>query len=193
MPILDQFVKDNPSFSFRGAKGVVGPTGYQGAFGYRITDPNLYSKEVFQKMCDDVKAISQRLRDTGWQIASHSYTHNSYWNSINKAQAESDMSRWESLMVPYVGKTTILITPFGGHLKVGDPAYEYIVKQLGYTIICPVGGGMSTTYNSDCMMQDRLDLDGYTMIRHPERISKYFFDPALVLDSSRPPLNPEDK
>ena len=192
VPILDQFVKENPSFSFRGAKGIVAPTGFQGAFGYRITDPDLYSKEVFQQMCNDVKAVSKRLRETGWQIASHSYTHNSYWNAINKDQAESDMSRWESLMVPYVGKTTILITPFGGHFKVGDPAYQYIVKQLGYTIICPVGSGMSTTYNSDCMMQDRLDLDGYTMIKHPERISKYFFDPALVLDPSRPPLNADD-
>ena len=43
MPILDAYVKEHPEFSWQGAKGIVATTGYQGAFGYRITDLELYS------------------------------------------------------------------------------------------------------------------------------------------------------
>ena len=47
---------------------------------------------------------------------------------------------------------------------------------------------MSTDIRGDVMMNSRLNLDGITMIRYPERISKHFFDPALVLDPARPEL-----
>lgn len=190
MPIVDQFVKEHPEFSWRGAKGVVAPTGYQGAFGYRITDPDWFTEEEFKKLCDDVKAISARLRETGWQIACHSYTHNSFWRGdMSLAQVKDDLERWKSLMTPYVGETNILITPFGGRFDAGGDVYNYIVKELGFTIVCPVGAGMTTTYQSDGMTQDRLNLDGYTMIKHPERISKHFFDPTPIIDPARPPLD----
>ncbi len=190
MPIVDQFVKEHPEFSFRGAKGVVAPTGYQGAFGYRITDPDWFTEEEFKKICDDTRAIAARLRETGWQIACHSYTHNSFWRGdMTLEQVKDDLGRWKELMTPYVGETNILITPFGGRFGTEGAVYDYIVKEMGFTIICPVGAGMSTSYQNGSMMQDRLNLDGYTMLEHPERISKYFFDPAAVVDPARPPLD----
>ncbi len=190
MPIVDQFVKEHPEFSFRGAKGVVAPTGYQGAFGYRITDPDWFTEAEFKKLCDDTRAIAARLRETGWQIGCHSYTHNSFWRGdMTLEQVKNDLERWKSLMTPYVGETNILITPFGGRFGTEGAVYDYIVKELGFTIVCPVGAGMATTYQQHGMMQDRLNLDGYTMIKHPERVSKYFFDPAPIIDPARPPLD----
>ena len=53
-PIVDQFVKEHPEFSFRGAKGILAPTGYQGAFGYRITDLELYTPEEGQQILEPV-------------------------------------------------------------------------------------------------------------------------------------------
>ena len=38
VPILDRYVAEHPEFSWRGAKGILALTGYEGAFGYRITD-----------------------------------------------------------------------------------------------------------------------------------------------------------
>ena len=34
MPILDDFVKEHPEFSFNGTKGIIALTGYEGALGY---------------------------------------------------------------------------------------------------------------------------------------------------------------
>ncbi|HIU42935.1 MAG TPA: polysaccharide deacetylase family protein [Candidatus Ventrousia excrementavium] len=190
MPIVDQFVKEHPEFSYRGAKGIVAPTGYQGAFGYRITDPDWFTEAEFKQLCDDVKAIAARLRETGWQIGCHSYTHNSFWRGdMTLAEVKDDLDRWKSLMEPYVGETNILITPFGGRFDVGSDVYDYIVNELGFNIICPVGSGMPTSYEQGSMMQDRLNLDGYTMIKHPERVSKFFFDPTPIIDPARPPLD----
>ena len=187
-PILDDFVAEHPEFSWRGAKGVLASTGYQGAFGYRITDLELYSAAEGQQMLEDVKKISQRLWDTGWVIANHSYTHNSYWRgNITMEQLQSDVTRWKELIGTYTGQTNVLIVPFGAHFDSKDPRFQYMVDQ-GFNIICPVAANMSTSYTGNGMIQNRLNLDGYTMLKHPERISKYFFDPAKVVDPARPPL-----
>ncbi|MBP5292046.1 MAG: hypothetical protein J6Y90_05465, partial [Lachnospiraceae bacterium] len=44
VPLLDDFIKMHPDFSYQGAKGVIALTGYDGVFGYR-TDQDYYLKE----------------------------------------------------------------------------------------------------------------------------------------------------
>ncbi|MBQ9534949.1 MAG: hypothetical protein IJU78_03800 [Clostridia bacterium] len=190
MPILDAFVKEHPEFSWRGAKGIVAVTGYQGAFGYRITDLEDYDAATQKYMLDKVTEVAQALRNTGWQIASHSYTHNQYWTNktMTMSQLEYDTGRWLGEIMPYVGETNIIITPFGVTYDQDDPRFRYIVDH-GFNIYCPVGSDMSTTWQNDNMLSYRLNLDGITMLNYPQRISKFFFDPALVLDPARPPLN----
>lgn len=190
MPILDAFVKEHPEFSYRGAKGIVALTGYEGAFGYRITDLPDYDADTQQKMLSKVKEVATALRSTGWQIANHSYTHNQYWTNktMTMDQLKYDTGRWLGEIAPYVGETPIIITPFGVVYDRDDPRFRYIIDS-GFYIYCPVGSQMTTVWKDDNMLQSRLNLDGYTMLKHPERVSKFFFDPALVLDPARPPLN----
>ena len=190
MPILDTFVEENPDFSFRGAKGIVAITGYEGAFGYRITDLEWYTEEEQEHMLNKVREVSTALRNTGWQIANHSYTHNQYWNNktITMDQLKSDTSNWINRIMPYVGETHILISPFGVSFKSSDERMKYITEDLGFYIYCPVGSTLNTRFNDTYMLNERLNLDGMTMLWYPERISKYFFDPALVVDPERPEL-----
>ncbi|MBQ9992092.1 MAG: polysaccharide deacetylase family protein [Firmicutes bacterium] len=189
MPILDSFVEEHPEFSFRGAKGIVALTGYQGAFGYRITDPDDYSKEVMDGFKAKTVEVATALRESGWQIACHSYTHNQYWNTkaITMKQIKYDISRWQSYIAEYVGKTNIIITPFGVSFSEDDERMQYLISE-GFTIFCPVAANMNTKFYDGYMYQERLNLDGLTMLRYPERISKYLFDPALVVDEARPPM-----
>lgn len=190
MPILDSFVLEHPEFSFRGAKGIVATTGYAGAFGYRITDLELYSAQEGQAMLDKVREVAQALRNWGWQISSHSYTHNQYWNNrtITMEQMAYDTGRWKNEIEPYTGETNIFISPFGVHFDNSEERFRYLIEEGGFNIYCPVGSGMNVWFDKDVMFMERLNLDGYTMMLHPERVSKYFFDPAEVLDPSRPPM-----
>ncbi|MBR5284220.1 MAG: hypothetical protein IKU27_04150 [Clostridia bacterium] len=191
MPILDSFVLEHPEFSFRGAKGIVAQTGYAGAFGYRITDLDWFTPEEGEAMLRKVEEIATALRNWGWQISSHSYTHNQYWNkrTITMEEMAYDTGRWKNEIEPYVGDTNIFISPFGVNFGAQEERFRYLVEEGGFHIYCPVGSGMNAWFTEDVFYMERLNLDGYTMIKHPERVSNHFFDPTLVLDPSRPPLN----
>ncbi|MBR3865626.1 MAG: hypothetical protein IKM67_02810 [Clostridia bacterium] len=190
MPILDTYVAEHPEFSFRGAKGIVAITGYEGAFGYRITDPSWFTEEEQTQMQNKVREVANALRNTGWQIANHSYTNNQYWanKTMTMEQLKYDTGRWINDIMPYVGETHILISPFGVSFKSTDERMKYITEELGFYIYCPVGSTLNTQFNGTYMLNERLNLDGMTMLWYPERISKYFFDPALVVDPERPEL-----
>ena len=186
IPILDQYVKSHPEFSYKGAKGIIAVTGYQGVYGYRITD---LQGEALQEAIKNAKAVSDALKANGWLIANHSYTHNAYFNNgkLTMKELQSDIQRWKQYIEPVTGETNIFISPFGVSFRKENQFFRYIVDQ-GYTIYCPVGAAMTTQFNTDNMVETRLNLDGYTMISHPERVKKFFFDPKLVLDPERPPL-----
>ena len=100
---------------------------------------------------------------------------------------KEDITSWKTYIEPYVGKTPILISPFGVTFNRYDQRFRYIMDS-GYYIYCPVGAQMVTWYQDDYMLQSRLNMDGFTMFKYPERISKFFFDPKLVLDPARPAL-----
>ena len=187
MPILDAYVKEHPEFSWRGAKGIVAVTGYAGAFGYRITDLELFDQATQDWMLERTKAVAQALRANGWQIACHSYTHNQYWNkkTITMEQEKYDIGRWLGEIAPYVGDTNIFISPFGVSFDGSDERFRYLVDN-GFYIYCPVDSNMPCYVRDDYMIQGRINLDGLTMKKYPQRVSKYFFDPTPILDPARP-------
>lgn len=187
MPILDAYVKEHPEFSWQGAKGIVAITGYAGAFGYRITDLHLFDEATQQWMLDKTRAVAQALRDSGWQIACHSYTHNQYWNkkTITMEQEQYDIGRWLGEIAPYVGDTNIFISPFGVSFDGTDERFRYLVDN-GFWIYCPVDSYQPCYVKDDYMIQGRINLDGLTMKRYPERVQKYYFDPTPILDPARP-------
>ena len=51
VPLIDRFVEEHPDFSYRGAKGIVALTGYNGILGYR-TDSS------YETRPDDLDAVS---------------------------------------------------------------------------------------------------------------------------------------
>ena len=185
MPIVDQYVDEHPAFSWQGAKGIVALTGYEGAFGYRITD--LQGAEL-EKARKDVAAVAQCLRDSGWEIANHSYTHNGCFDdkTITMGQVQHDVKRWKELIGQYVGGTDIFISPYGVYYGEKDERQQYFY-QAGYRFFCPVGNDTDIRYYDDHLVQYRFNIDGYTMQKRPDLVATYF-DPAAVLDASRPAL-----
>lgn len=184
VPILDDYVREHPGFSYRGAKGILAVTGYEGVFGYRITD--LEGEELAQAQAE-AKAVSDRLKETGWRIASHSYTHNSYFQdgSVTMEQLQSDTERWRTRIEPVTGPTNLYISAFGMPLSAGDPRMAYLNDQ-GYTVYCPVAMDMELTWGRRTLIHQRFNLDGYSMRNRRSYIEELFFDVQTVYDQARP-------
>ena len=80
VPLLDDFLEQHPDFSYRGARATIAVTGYQGAFGYRISNDYKakLGDEAFAQACKDAREVADALRAEGYTIASHSYGHLTY-------------------------------------------------------------------------------------------------------------------
>ena len=185
MPILDDYVEAHPGFSWRGAKGTMALTGYQGALGYRITD-GLPQEEVWKQT---VKKIADTMKANGWSFACHSYTHNGYFRdgSLTMKLIKYDTDRWIKKIEPYVGKTNIYVSPFGVHFKKDDPRYRYLIER-GFRIYCPVSNERKITVNSDNVVMPRVNIDGYSMSHRRNELEKHYFDVSEVWDTLRPDL-----
>ena len=186
MPILDDFVLQHPDFSWRGAKGVIAVTGYEGVLGYRITD-NLPEEAVWQQ---EVKKIADMLKADGWLFACHSYTHNGYFRDgrLTMAKMKYDTDRWKQKIAPWVGETNIYISPFGWHYSNKNSIHRYLVES-GYQIFCPVDISRKITMFDGIMNMPRVNLDGYTMVKRPNFVNEHYYNVSEVLDAERPRLN----
>ena len=175
MPILDKFVAEHPDFSFQGAKGVVAVTGYEGAFGYNFIKAEGDEKEAL--MAEATK-VAQALKETGWLIACHSYTHNDYFKdgTVSNENLHYDTNRFKERIYEVVLKPDIYISPFGYHLSEGDERLSYL-KNMGYDYFCPVSGAMRTLFTKEgVVIQERFNLDRFNMRNQREFINKTFFD-----------------
>lgn len=146
VPILDDFIDTHPDFSYRGAKGIIALTGYEGVFGYRTSDfwynTNCdYFQQFFswnlenntarkQKMYYnnpnieqdklEVKKIAEAVKADGWLFASHTWGHNKVGDSGSWQRFESDTLLWEKEVEPLLGDVDIIIFPQGEDLYEGS-------------------------------------------------------------------------
>ena len=193
--ILDKFVKDNPDFSHNGAKGCIALTGYEGILGYRTQTDKDNDTEAFRlnrmQEVARVKPVVQKLKETGWYFATHSYGHISLDRaSINGVQNDAD--RWLDEVGSLVGETKIFIYPFGSRLDGGDvgapgPAFRYYQDDLGFRLFASVGREPYTQIKSElaAVIMDRMAVDGYSLRQRRERFLR-FYDAKDVFDPMRP-------
>ncbi|MBR4724407.1 MAG: polysaccharide deacetylase family protein [Lachnospiraceae bacterium] len=198
VPILDRFVREHPDFSYRGAKGILAVTGYEGALGY---DTGLSMKmydgmDETEKMNkinaerEKAKAVADALKADGWEFASHSYTHtNMTTNSVEKLKY--DTKRWKEEVEIILGPTDIYIYPFGADIcdwrGYKGEKFE-VLKEAGFMYYCNVDSARYwIQLKSDYFRMGRINFDGERMNVTPEKLTD-FFDVDEVYDKSRPPF-----
>ena len=191
LPLLEDFVEEHPDFSYRGAKGILAVTGFEGVFGYH-THPDWKEKltaDEYNKEIEQAKAVSEAIKKQGWTIASHSYAHFGY-GSADAAKLASDVQKWEDQVQPIVGDTDVLIYPFGEDIA-GVEDYSGAKYQsmydAGFRIFCNVDASVDywVQIHDGYVRQGRINLDGYRLYHSPELI-KNLIDAKTVIDSARP-------
>jgi len=208
VPIIDRFIKEHPDFSYRGSKGILAVTGYEGALGYdtglsmKIYDGLSEEEKMKRINAERVKAtaVADALKADGWEFASHSYTHSNMTDAtIEKMQYDS--KRWKDEVEIILGPTDIYIYPYGAdicdwHGYKGEK-FE-LLKSYGFWYFCNVD---SSRYwiqiRGDYFRMGRINTDGERMHKTIKNLADasienrlaYFFDVKEVYDDSRPAWN----
>lgn len=185
VPLIEKFVKEHPDFSYRGAKGIVALTGYEGALGYRTNDA---SSPTYEADKETVKNIVKVMKDKGWEFASHSYGHRDMGKATYKFTVK-DTDRWEKEVGSLIGPTDIYIFPYGidiettmGHYS--SDKFEYL-KKSGFDYFCGVFKAPWIQVQKDYVRMTRRPVDGQAMLEFPERL-KDLFDLSTIIDAARP-------
>lgn len=180
MGVVDKFVEEHPDFSYKGHKGTIALTGFQGAFGYS------YKTEEGQKA---IKEVAEALKAEGWNFASHSYTHNRnnfYGPGSVPSNIQYDISRWINVVTPCIGKTRLFIAPFGYRVK--QQGLQHIL-DAGFDIYCTVGDKVINEIYDDYALMSRIEIGGYSMRNYKNLLDENFFNVDEVFDKDgRPPL-----
>lgn len=212
VPLMDQFVKEHPDASYRGAKGIIALTGYNGVLGYRtdITydlnnpDCDIHQKKWIEAHPDftleneraEAKKVADAMKANGWEFASHTWGHLRVGDS-SLARLQRDNEKWQSNVVPIVGETDCIIFAHGqdlqgrGDYDESNAKYQYF-RNEGFTIFCNVDSNEYTTwFGPDYLRQGRRNLDGYRIYKNAtgqqDNVSD-LFDAAAIIDPERPPV-----
>ena len=213
VPLLDKFVKDHPDASYRGAKGTVALTGYNGILGYRtdetysldnIDNPDIdRNKRQWLKAHPDfdlekeraaAKEIADAMKANGWTFASHTWGHLRVGDK-SLSTLKTDNEKWQRNIAPIVGETNIIIFAHGqdlgkwGDYDLSNEKVQYFMSQ-GFDVFCNVDSFEHRThFGGTYLRQGRRNLDGirfhYNLTGQQNNLSD-LFDVTEIIDPERP-------
>ncbi len=193
VPLVDAFIQSHPDFSYKGAKGLLGITGYNGVLGYRSSYNQYGHNKQVETARKQAKQTAVALKQDGWQFASHTYGH--IWvgkESVTTIRA--DLKRYKQDVAPLIGKTPQLIYPYGS--DVGDwhdysgEKYRLLIDS-GFRYFFNVDASQHAwkQVGSDYFRQARINVDGIRLrqaVAGKTSVLDPFFDAKKVFDPARP-------
>ena len=217
VPRINEFMEKHPDGAYRGARGTIALTGYNGVFGYRtdksyVTKKNLDADKVewledhpdydYDEECEQAKAIADELKAEGWTFASHTWGHIRVGNASLK-KIKTDTKKWLENVEPIIGETECIIFAHGQDLASTDDynvetnkKYKYLASQ-GFHIFLNVDSHQKTMQVHDLYVHGgRRNLDGYRLWQDAHGYSDWtsdLFNAADILDSRRKDMPTPDE
>lgn len=212
VPLMDKFVEEHPDASYRGAKGIIALTGYNGILGYRtdetydLSNPdcdihqqawiNSHPGFNIEEERAGAKKVAEAMIANGWEFASHTWGHLRV-GQRNLETIKTDTAKWKRNIEPLTGPTDCIIFAHGEDLQAGgdysesNAKYQYL-RSEGYKLFCNVDSHLYTTYfGKDYMRQGRRNIDGFRIYENAmgrEDNLADLFDAKAILDPERPPV-----
>jgi hypothetical protein len=178
--ITEDFIKQHPDFSIRGAKGIIALTGFEGVLGYR-TQAERSKTSGYQKEKEDAIIIANKLKELGWRFASHSYRHLDM-PRVSMSSFNNDNRLWNNEVKPILGETDLYVYPYGAALERNEEKHR-ILRNMNFNLFFGVGSGYVNRIGpkSEYVYLSRLAIDGryFRQFRNnPDRL----FDINKVMD-----------
>jgi len=211
VPLLDNFIEEHPDASYRGAKGTVALTGYNGILGYRsdesynLSTPDLdRNKRQWLEAHPDfdleaeraaAKEVADAMKANGWTFASHTWGHLSV-GAKSLETLKKDNEKWQRNVASLVGETNVIIFAHGtdleqwGDYSATNEKFNYFFSQ-GFDVFCNVDGSSQylVHFGPNYLRQGRRNLDGirfYYNISGQQNNLSDLFDVNEIIDPARP-------
>lgn len=202
-PIIEAFVRQHPDFTFRGGRGTLFFTGFDGICGYRSQSEPIDEKEAAlglnrQDEVRAVKPVIEALRKEGWTFGSHSYAHGRM-PSFSSERVRRDTTQWLEEVGAIVGKTGLFCWPYGGHssgsVSLRKNADHKFLFDSGFNFFfgCGAGRYLANEPDGNGIFSDRKAITGEILYFYRMGIDvyareyPYLFDPDAIWDPLRKP------
>lgn len=179
--LLESFIAKHPDFSYHNARGIFALTGYNGIFGY---DTNQLLYPNYQIQLKNAKKVVRKLKEMGWEFASHSYFHKSI-DKLPEKPFEISEKRWKKEVGSLVGPTSYYIFPFGDSWNKIPKRMDFL-KSLGYKYFFGISSSQQFTIEPGAVIMYRFPMDGLSLRGRYRSINVFISSPAKVFDSDRP-------
>lgn len=186
VPILNAFIKEHPDFSYRGARAILAPSGYDGIFGYR-TNPSAESKlgaDAYAEQISGAKKIVSALKAEGYTLACYTYGNKNYGN-YTASQIQSDLRSWTAEVTPILGETNILVFAQNTEIAEYSGSKFNVLQSAGFRYFIGIGtaNNSAAKVDSKYILLKRLNVTGSQMA-HTSTFA-HLFDSKAILDESR--------
>ena len=210
VPRLNSFIAAHPDATYKGARGLIAMTGYNGVFGYR-TDKDYELREHLmedqaawlaehpdfnrQTEIEEATRVADAIKRDGWEFASHTWGHLSVTGkSVDTLRTDNE--KWVENVQNIVGPVDTIIFAHGNDIgswegySADNEQYAYY-NSAGYHFYCNVDGSVPywVQITSDYVRQGRIDLDGYMLYQASTgqtTVLDNMFAASEVFDQRRP-------
>lgn len=182
VPILEDFIKEHPDFSYRGARAILAVSGYQGVFGYRLNTSYIQSKgqDYYDAQKIGAQKIVNALKEKGYTIACYTYGDIPYGGK-DARQISADLTDWSKQIVEVIGPVdTFVFAKKSGITDYSGSVFE-VMQQTGFRYYINMGNKPWAEVNTSYVRQNRLMVTGENMCWYPDQF-KNLFDCAAILD-----------
>ena len=182
VPILEDFIKSHPGFSYRGARATLAVTGHEGVFGYRINSSIVASKgnDFWENEVAGAKKITNALREKGYKIACYTYKNDAY-AGLSVAQIQADLQSWATQITSVIGNVDTFVFAKTSNISDYNGSAFQVMYQSGFRYFISNGDAPMTQVNPTYVRQNRLMVTGETMQHYSTRFTG-LFDSAAILE-----------
>lgn len=186
VPVLENFIKEHPDFSYRGARAILAVTGTQGVFGYRTNTSYISSKsqEFYEQEVAEAKVLVDALREKGYTIACYTYNNENYRN-FSVAQIKSDIQAWNSQITPILGDVDVMVFARSSDIDDYSGNKFNVLYDAGFRFFVGNSTTPSADVNNTFVRQSRLMVTGNGLGWQKSVFATYFDCDAVVDLASR--------
>lgn len=173
--ILEEFIQNNPDFSYNNARGIIFLTGENGILGYNTNHKNASNKHEAKKVSEVVK----KLKNLGWLFGCNNYTY-SKESLLSDIEFAKELSLWNKEVKTIIGETNLYAYPFGIHTD-RETSKQELLTSNGFHLFFINSNTPTLEFKNNICIMSRREINGATLRNNKSELI-HLFDCEKIYD-----------